>query len=47
VADAQKAVQTKMWPLMKANWLLWPAVQIVSRRALPRHIRLLAHDIVD
>ena len=24
-----------MWPLMKANWLLWPAVQLVNFRFVP------------
>ena len=39
-ADAQRAVETKMWPLMKANWLLWPAVQVVNFRFVPAPLQV-------
>ena len=35
LSDAQRTVENKMWPLMKANWLLWPAVQLVNFRFVP------------
>ena len=35
VDDAERAIRTKIWPLMKANWLLWPAVQLVNFRFVP------------
>ena len=35
LSDAERTVRTKMWPLMKANWLLWPAVQLINFRFVP------------
>ena len=35
LSDAERTVRTKMWPLMKANWLLWPVVQLINFRFVP------------
>ena len=46
LADAQQSITTKMWPLMKANWLLWPAVQLVNFRFVPAPLQVPFINIV-
>ena len=46
VTDAKRAVTTKMWPLMKANWLLWPAVQLVNFRFVPPPLQVPFINVV-
>jgi len=46
LSDARHAVETKMWPLMKANWMLWPAVQIVNFKFVPGPLQVPFINVV-
>jgi protein Mpv17 len=44
--DANRAVQTKIWPLMKANWMLWPAVQVINFKFVPPPLQVPFINVV-
>lgn len=36
----QEGLREKWWPTVKANWVVWPAVQVVNFAFIPAHLRL-------
>ncbi|KAK4084453.1 uncharacterized protein Triagg1_933 [Trichoderma aggressivum f. europaeum] len=43
----QKRLETTWWPALKANWVLWPAVQFVNFTFLPLQYRLLFANVIS
>ena len=44
--DARSAVENKIWNVMKANWLIWPAVQIVNFKFVPEPLQVPFINVV-
>lgn len=42
-----KRLETTWWPALKANWVLWPAVQFVNFTFLPLQYRLLFANVIS
>jgi len=34
-SESWRNVRERIWPIMKANWMLWPAVQIINFKFVP------------
>lgn len=34
-------VRSKLWPSMKANWMLWPAAQVINFACIPRSFQVV------
>jgi protein Mpv17 len=41
VADAVQAVQDKLWPVLKVNWVVWPLLSAINLGLVPPPYRLL------
>lgn len=39
--DITDNVKTKLWPVMKANWTLWPAAQIINFSIVPKDFQVI------
>lgn len=46
-ASAQERLETKWWPALKANWMVWPFVQIVNFTFLPLQHRVLFANVIS
>jgi len=46
LSSAKRSVETKIWPLMKANWVLWPAVQLVNFKFVPPPLQVPFINVV-
>jgi len=46
LSDVEPTVTNKIWPLMKANWVLWPAVQLVNFRFVPGPLQVPFINVV-
>lgn len=44
--DAKHAVTSKMWTLMKANWMVWPAVQLINFKLVPGPLQVPFINVV-
>lgn len=44
--DAVTNVKTKLWPVMKANWVIWPAVQIINFKFVPLPLQIPFINVV-
>lgn len=44
--DAQKRIEKTWWPALKANWMVWPAVQTINFAVVPLQFRLLFANVV-
>ncbi|RPA83942.1 protein SYM1 [Ascobolus immersus RN42] len=40
------ALKQKFWPAIRANWMLWPAVQMVNFTLVPAELRVLFVNVV-
>jgi hypothetical protein len=40
--DAKAKVQKEFWPVMKSNWMIWPAVQLINFRVRTHSSRRFA-----
>jgi hypothetical protein len=47
LADAADAAQERTWPTLRANWLLWPAVQFANFSAVPPRYQVLVVNAVS
>lgn len=41
VGEAVSAVETKLWPTLKVNWVVWPALSAINLGLVPIQYRLL------
>lgn len=41
IQEVSERVQTKLWPSMKANWLLWPAAQMINFTIIPKTFQII------
>lgn len=39
-------MQDKLWPTMKANWVVWPLANFVAFRFLHQDVRILYANVV-
>ncbi len=39
-------MQDKLWPTMKANWVVWPLANFIAFRFLHQDVRILYANIV-
>jgi len=46
VSDIEPTVRSKIWPLMKANWILWPAVQLINFKYVPPPLQVPFINVV-
>lgn len=40
-------LQQKLWPTLKAGWMLWPAAHVVNFALVPTHHRILYANVVS
>lgn len=40
------AVQTKLWPTLKANWVVWPLANFIAFRFLHQDMRILYANFI-
>ena len=40
-------LQEKLWPTLKAGWMLWPAAHVVNFALIPTHHRILYANVVS
>lgn len=45
--EAYEKIQREIWPTMKVNWKVWPAVQLVNLTVVPNSYRILVVNIVS
>lgn len=45
-AETQVKLAREFWPLMKLNWSVWPAAQIVNFKFIPPHLRVLWVNVI-
>ncbi|TFA98299.1 Protein SYM1 [Trichoderma ghanense] len=45
--SAKERLDQTWWPALKANWVLWPAVQFVNFTFLPLQYRLLFANVIS
>lgn len=45
-AETQVKLSREYLPLMKLNWSVWPAVQVINFKYLPPHLRVLFANVV-
>lgn len=45
--DPKKRLEQKYVPGLKANWMLWPAVQAFNFTVVPLHHRVLVVNVVS
>lgn len=45
--DIRKKLQLNWWPTLKANWSVWPAVQLLNFGFVPVNLRLLVVNLVS
>lgn len=44
---AVNKLRSNFWPALKANWCLWPAVQLINQGIIPLHYRMLVAAAVN
>ncbi|EGU89103.1 protein SYM1 [Fusarium oxysporum f. sp. raphani 54005] len=44
--SAQERIDKAWWPALKANWMLWPAVQVINFSLIPLQYRLFFANII-
>lgn len=40
-------IRANLWPALCANWMVWPAVQLVLQSVIPLHLRMLVAALVN
>jgi protein Mpv17 len=45
-ADAKEKINEKLFPTLKVNWMVWPAVQVLNLSIVPPHLRLFVVNAV-
>lgn len=45
--EGKAQVREKLWPSMKMNWKVWPAVQIINFSVVPVHYQVLVANTVS
>lgn len=40
-------LRVNLWPSLKANWMLWPAVQLVNQSIVPLDLRMVVAALVN
>ena len=45
--DPKKRIETTWWPALKANWMLWPFVQVINFSFIPLQHRVFFANIVS
>lgn len=45
--SAKQKLETTWWPALKANWMIWPAVQFINFTFLPLQYRLFFANVIS
>ena len=46
-AKGVKAIEDKLWPTLKVNWVVWPVLQAVNLSVVPPDFRLLYINVAS
>jgi protein Mpv17 len=46
-AHVRAKIATNLWPSLRANWTLWPAVQLINQSIVPLQFRMLVAATVN
>jgi protein Mpv17 len=44
--SARQKIKDSLWPTLKVNWMVWPAVQALNLSIVPPHLRLFVVNAV-